>query len=500
MYVKTRNGLDQDIFAMVDTWNTAGVTFNAIRMSVTDTNSTNASRLLDLQIGGGSVFHVKKTGEMVIANSAGTSLGGLKRAGNAGEMALTSQILPATGLPAEVFRYYWEGTPGMVSVLRSLGTNRFSLESGADFVFFSQTSRFTFQGLGGATEVTFAGQEGGSSVGRPLNVTNSGVATPAVPMYVTTTSQSLDLFRLRFNTTTLARFDGTGKLFAPAVEATGVANANALRVAGHSLTGSNAEGVIDLATTWNTTGAPTAIRLNVTNTASDAASRLLDLQLGGASRFHVRPDGETVISNAAGTNFGGIKTTTGGTMAATHLTDPNTGTPADVFRWYWETTPAAGAAVLRGMGTNRFSIESAAAIVHIAGNARYEWEGLGSQRLSWNSYEAGSSIHRPIDINLEGTVEEAPALNLPILSLSGKAGRTNDLLALGIWDGNTTWTTYSRFDSTGKLFAPNVESTGNIKGKLTTETNAAAGGITPTHTLTLYDATGTAYKVACVAA
>jgi hypothetical protein len=39
-----------------------------------------------------------------------------------------------------------------------------------------------------------------------------------------------------------------------------------------------------------------------------------------------------------------------------------------------------------------------------------------------------------------------------------------------------------------------------IKGKHQTDADAVAETITPTHTLTLYDAAGTAYKVACVAA
>lgn len=39
-----------------------------------------------------------------------------------------------------------------------------------------------------------------------------------------------------------------------------------------------------------------------------------------------------------------------------------------------------------------------------------------------------------------------------------------------------------------------------LQGKLRTEANAVAEAITPTHTVTLYDAAGTAYKVPCVAA
>jgi hypothetical protein len=44
---------------------------------------------------------------------------------------------------------------------------------------------------------------------------------------------------------------------------------------------------MDLAGTWNTSGTPTAIKLNITDTASNAASLLMDLQRSGTSRFSV---------------------------------------------------------------------------------------------------------------------------------------------------------------------------------------------------------------------
>ena len=55
----------------------------------------------------------------------------------------------------------------------------------------------------------------------------------------------------------------------------------------YSLTGANAQSLLDLAGTWNTTGNPTAIKLNITNTASGATSNLMDLQVGGVSKFKV---------------------------------------------------------------------------------------------------------------------------------------------------------------------------------------------------------------------
>jgi hypothetical protein len=69
------------------------------------------------------------------------------------------------------------------------------------------------------------------------------------------------------------------------------ANTAAYAVTGYSLTGSNAQSVIDLAGTWNTTGTPSAIKLNITDTASNASSLLMQLQTGGTNRFTVTKGG-----------------------------------------------------------------------------------------------------------------------------------------------------------------------------------------------------------------
>ena len=74
---------------------------------------------------------------------------------------------------------------------------------------------------------------------------------------------------------------------------------------GQSLTGTQATSLVDLATTWlSTTGTPTAIKLNVTDTASNAASLLMDLQVGGASKFKVNKAGRTTIGNVLDLGFG----------------------------------------------------------------------------------------------------------------------------------------------------------------------------------------------------
>jgi|688.fasta_scaffold311317_3 hypothetical protein len=54
----------QNIFSMVDTWNSAGTTFTGIGLSVTDTASAAGSLLLDLQVGSTSQFSISKTGSI----------------------------------------------------------------------------------------------------------------------------------------------------------------------------------------------------------------------------------------------------------------------------------------------------------------------------------------------------------------------------------------------------------------------------------------------------
>jgi hypothetical protein len=69
-------------------------------------------------------------------------------------------------------------------------------------------------------------------------------------------------------------------------------NTAIISASNYSLTGANAQSLLDLAGTWNTSGTPTLLKANVTDTASAAGSLLLDLQVGGTSRFRVDKVGD----------------------------------------------------------------------------------------------------------------------------------------------------------------------------------------------------------------
>jgi len=96
-----------------------------------------------------------------------------------------------------------------------------------------------------------------------------------------------------------------------------------LSVIGNVLTGSTSTGILNLSQTWNTSGSPTSILLNVINTASGASSKLMDLQISGSSQFNIDKSGNLFtfgsasinkITKPSGTTITTL--TTGGTLTA----------------------------------------------------------------------------------------------------------------------------------------------------------------------------------------
>ena len=97
-------------------------------------------------------------------------------------------------------------------------------------------------------------------------------------------------------------------------------NTSAFVASGSSLTGNNAQSLVNLSQTWNTTGTPTAIFANITDTASNASSLLMDLRTGGVSRFNVQKNGNlyggafSIVGTYASNTFGFYATQAGGEL------------------------------------------------------------------------------------------------------------------------------------------------------------------------------------------
>lgn len=85
-------------------------------------------------------------------------------------------------------------------------------------------------------------------------------------------------------------------------------------------TGGLSGSILNLEQTWNTTGTPTAIKLNVTDTASNAASNFVDLQVGGVSKFSVSKIGVTTsaASFRQTVNGAGINVSANGSRLSLH--------------------------------------------------------------------------------------------------------------------------------------------------------------------------------------
>lgn len=73
------------------------------------------------------------------------------------------------------------------------------------------------------------------------------------------------------------------------------ANESPIAVTGYSLTGTDASSLLDLAGTWNTTGTPTAIKLAITDTASNSASNFLEMRRGANPQYIFQKNGKIKI-------------------------------------------------------------------------------------------------------------------------------------------------------------------------------------------------------------
>ena len=78
---------------------------------------------------------------------------------------------------------------------------------------------------------------------------------------------------------------------------------------------------LNIAQTWNTTGTPTAIKLNVTNTASTGSTKLLDLQVGSVTKSSIDANGTGV--------FFGLNVSTGG-IYTTNIYDSGSATNSKI--------------------------------------------------------------------------------------------------------------------------------------------------------------------------
>ena len=292
----------------------------------------------------------------------------------------------------------------------------------------------------------------------------------------------------------------------------------------------------NLSYTWNNAGTTfTGIKYNVTDTASASGSLLMNLQVGGTSKFSVSKVGAvTAIGSVTGANGDGAISTGGvyawssgyigfssGTSfgnanadvllrrdAANTLAQRN-GTNAQEFRLYNTYTDASN--YERGFlkwDTNVLKIGTAKAGTGSARNLAFEID--GTIRLDYGVSNSGAwSFVGSVSTNGSFTAgagfslgwngrSTAQSPSNGVITLTNMAASDFGRLQLG----GTTSSFPALKRNTTALEAVLADDSGytNIKGKLTTDTAYAAGAPTATGYLTVYDSTGTAYKIPAVAA
>jgi hypothetical protein len=303
--------------------------------------------------------------------------------------------------------------------------------------------------------------------------------------------------------------------------------------------------VLDLAQTWNNAAvAFTGLRLNVTNTASVGTSYLQEWQEGGVTQAAIRTGGFLYlrsgrIASPVGVNWAesaaflynaqsrinstslliGSGSSGAGPLGVTLATEGNvehvlalrnalnpqtlriygqiTGTDVSAtgnyergfMRWSAAggvfqigTEQGSGGGTARDLafqtgGTTRFTI-AANGNATIGGGLPLGWGGGGTRIIGATfpaallQFQTGSTDRLTIDANgiigIGGTTASFPALKRSSTVLQARLANDSD-------------------------FCP-------LQGQLRIHQNAVSETITATHTLTLFDAAGTAYKVPCVAA
>ena len=178
-------------------------------------------------------------------------------------------------------------------------------------VYSSNGLRFAVDGFGGV--VTGASILAGTTVNAPSGLTigaSSNLSGGGLYCRKASSGGNIATFTANSGTNQLQIYDNGNVSIASSPTDNGLAR---LQITGNSLTISAATGIVSLSQTWNTTGSPTAILANITNTASGANANIIDLRVGGTSQFNVNKEGK--ISIATGTNKSvGFATLSSGTV------------------------------------------------------------------------------------------------------------------------------------------------------------------------------------------
>jgi hypothetical protein len=313
---------------ITSTWNDGATAFNGIKLDVTDTASAAGSNLLDLQAGGSSKFKVSNTGALTLPAGIPTepalvigpsSNGGFSTSGSTLSYAIggTSRLSLDSGdalwlrrntsnlaLGSSADTRLYRDAAGILAQRNGVNAQTYNIYN-------TYTSATDFErahmGWNDAADNFVIGTEAaGTGVLRNIKLTGGNIdVAPGAGAAL----------RLGANTSITWQLT-TGHVFGPTGNNVRDLASSSLRVRslylGTSLdiaqgTLTDDAQALNITSTWNDAADTfTLIKADVTDTASAAGSKLMDLQVGGTSKFSVGATGELVQADAVSGQSSGL--------------------------------------------------------------------------------------------------------------------------------------------------------------------------------------------------
>lgn len=217
--------------------------------------------------------------------------------------------------------------------------------------------------------------------------------------------------------------------------------------------------VFELTQSWNNNAVVfTGLLLNVTNAASaplPTPSKFFDFQVGSQSVFSAPVDGGWELFDGfepigVWYDSGGAG---GGSMAFYRGYLISNGQRNVGMLVSQDNNNPTQVTILKGTGTNRFSIESDAALVHICANGDFEWESPNAG-INFRGFIAASGAGQTINFTNNG---ETPTFAVPISFTA-----TDNNLHIADWYQGASNVGF--IDKNGAVNAPNIIFTGSSGG------------------------------------
>lgn len=209
---------------------------------------------------------------------------------------------------------------------------------------------------------------------------------------------------------------------------TPAANTEALTISGGSLTGSNASSFASISGTWNTSGTPSALDINITDTASNASSLLANLSVGGTSKASVRKSGLITTTGGFTSNPVANHSVTIGTDSFIALRYQNAAGPHFSLNIIGDSSGSGGPAQIRIGSTGLITWESTSNVGTGTRDLILSRNAAATLRLG--DVNAAAPISQTLDVqgSRSGTDTNVAGANLTVRSGIGTGNATGSSL------------------------------------------------------------------------